>query len=95
MSSIIKSYYRLPELVQCSTTSGFSVPPKSEVRLQMNSLFQNTGIHFPRKAVECDPSVVGAHPLVPLLKEGNHQYRGNSTLQKHNLQHLLSPPAAQ
>lgn len=34
--SIIKSYYRLPEPVQCSTTSGFSLPPESEGRLQIS-----------------------------------------------------------
>uniref|UniRef100_A0A3Q4BCA2 SCAN box domain-containing protein n=1 Tax=Mola mola TaxID=94237 RepID=A0A3Q4BCA2_MOLML len=33
---------------------------------------QHPGIDLPREAEECDPPVVGTHPLVPLHEKGHH-----------------------
>jgi len=34
--------------------------------------FQHPGINVPREAEQCDSPIIGAHPLVPFLENGDH-----------------------
>ncbi|XP_066536336.1 uncharacterized protein xcl32a.1 [Hoplias malabaricus] len=48
------------------------VPPGSEVQLSVGLSSPCHHIDLTGEAVECDPPIVGTHPLIPLLKQGNH-----------------------
>lgn len=68
-----------------------------EVQLMDDFPFQHPGIDFLREAKECDPPVVGAHPLFPLFTKGNERHCPRTLLniakacqprEPHNIQSL-------
>lgn len=65
---------KFKQLVHCSTT-------KTEFALlPLNLRFdKQSGINFPGEGEQCDTPVTGAHPLVPIFINGNH----NPGLQLH------------
>ncbi|TWW63607.1 hypothetical protein D4764_03G0006150, partial [Takifugu flavidus] len=52
-------------------------------------------IDFPREAEECDPPIVGTHPLVPTLKNRDHQpglpVQGHCPRCRHNVAEACQP----
>ncbi|MED6246588.1 hypothetical protein ATANTOWER_020212, partial [Ataeniobius toweri] len=62
------------ELVQCSTAGTKTTLLLLKLRFDYrpDSPLQYPGVGLTREAEECDPSVVGTHPLVTLLIKGDH-----------------------